>query len=89
MSETTLVIAMVIVFGAMGAAVWYIKKKDAARQALMEQPLPPQWRGILEDVRLYRQVPQELKEKLDGMIQVFLAEKRFEGCGFSRYGQEI
>jgi hypothetical protein len=51
----------------------------------MEQPLPSSWRRILQDVRLYGRVPDELKEKLDGMMQVFIAEKRFDGCG----GQEI
>jgi MtfA peptidase len=65
----------------MGAVVWRMKTKDAERQALMETPLPPHWRRILvEDVRLYNRVPEELREKLDGYIQVFLAEKRFEGC---------
>jgi Mlc titration factor MtfA (ptsG expression regulator) len=81
-----LFIAIVIVFGVMAIAAWRINRKDAARQALMETPLPLRWRKILEeDVRLYNRVPEELREKLDGMIQVFLAEKRFEGCG----GQEI
>jgi MtfA peptidase len=76
----------VIVFGAMGAAAWRIHRKDAARQALMETPLPAAWRRILEeDVRLYGGLPDDLKDKLDGFIQAFIAEKRFEGCG----GQEI
>jgi MtfA peptidase len=81
-----LVIAMVVVLCVMGAIVWRINARDAARQRLMETPLPPHWRRILEeDVRLYRRVPQELREKLDGFIQVFLAEKRFEGC----QGQQV
>jgi MtfA peptidase len=81
-----LVIAMVVVLCVMGVIVLRIKARDAARERLMETPLSPQWRRILqEDVRLYRRVPEELREKLDGFIQVFLAEKRFEGCR----GQEV
>jgi MtfA peptidase len=81
-----LVIAMMVVLGVMGAVVWRVKARDAAREALMATPLPNGWQRILqEDVRLYRRVPEELREKLDGFIQVFLAEKRFEGCN----GQEI
>lgn len=81
-----LVIAMVVVVAVMGVIVWRVKAKDAARQKLMETPLPAHWRRILEeDVRLYNRVPLELRRKLDGFIQVFLAEKRFEGCS----GQEI
>jgi MtfA peptidase len=81
-----LVIAMVVFMAVVAAVVWHIRRKDAARQALMETPLPASWQRILqEDVRLYRRAPEELREKLDGFIQVFLAEKRFEGCN----GQEI
>jgi MtfA peptidase len=81
-----LVIAMMVVLAVMGAVVWRVKARDAAREALMATPLPAGWQRILqEDVRLYQRVPEELREKLDGFIQVFLAEKRFEGCN----GQEI
>jgi Mlc titration factor MtfA (ptsG expression regulator) len=84
-----LFIAIVIVFGIMALAAWRISRKDAARKALMEQPLPREWLGVLEDIRLYRQLPEELKEKLHGFIQVFLAEKRFEGCGGQKITDEV
>jgi hypothetical protein len=73
----------------MGAAAWHIRHKDAVRQALMEKPLPCEWLQILEEVRLYGRLPRELKEKLHGYIQVFLAEKRFEGCKGLRITDEI
>lgn len=38
-----------------------------------------------KNVPLYNRLPGELKEQLEGLINVFLAEKIFEGCG----GQEI
>ena len=34
-----------------------------------------------ENVALYRRLPEEDRRELQGHIQVFLAEKRFEGCG--------
>jgi len=84
-----LVIALVIIFGAMGVAVWHARKKDAARQALMEKPLPREWLEILDGIRLYNRVPEELREKLHGFIQVFIAEKRFEGCRGQQMTDEI
>ena len=52
----------------------------------MAEPFKPEWRGILEkNVPLYNRLPGELKVQLEGLMNVFLAEKRFEGCG----GQEI
>ncbi|MHC4945611.1 MAG: M90 family metallopeptidase, partial [Planctomycetota bacterium] len=45
-------------------------------------PIPPEWKGILErNLPLYPRLPGALKEKLHGHVQVFLAEKNFEGCG--------
>ncbi|HSV27104.1 MAG TPA: zinc-dependent peptidase, partial [Sedimentisphaerales bacterium] len=80
-----LVIGIVIVFGIMAIAALHIHNKEAARRELMARPLPPAWARILRDVRLYHKVPRGLREQLHGFIQVFVAEKRFEGCG----GQEI
>ena len=84
-----LVVALVIIFGVMGIAVWHVRKKDAARQALMAKPLPEEWLGILEGMTLYNRVPEELREKLHGFVQVFISEKRFEGCGGQKVTDEI
>ncbi len=80
-----LFIALVAVFGVMGFAAWRISRREAARKALMEKPLPPRWLEVLDEIRLYRRLPEELRVRLRGFVNVFLAEKRFEGCG----GQEI
>lgn len=40
---------------------------------------------LMRNVRLYATMPPELKEQLRGHVNVFLAEKKFIGCG----GQEI
>ena len=60
--------------------------RRARRAKLLTQPIPPQWQAILEkNIPLYARLPEELKTQLQGLINVFLAEKTFEGCS----GQEI
>ena len=42
-----------------------------------------------KNVALYRRLPEEDRRELQGRIQVFLAEKRFEGCGGLAITEEI
>ncbi len=64
--------------------------KRKKRQRLREQPFPPQWRAILQrNVPYYRALTAAEQEELHGHIQVFLAEKRFEGCGGLEITDEI
>jgi Mlc titration factor MtfA (ptsG expression regulator) len=52
------------------------------RERLRAQPFPEEWRHILErNVPYYRCLTPEDQLELQGHIQVFLAEKRFEGLG--------
>jgi len=52
------------------------------RKRLRSQPFPPGWERILErEVPLYDSLPTADREELKGHIQVFLAEKQFEGAG--------
>ena len=56
--------------------------KERRRERLRAQPVPPAWRSILErNVRLFRQLPPGDQIELLSHVQVFLAEKNFEGCG--------
>ena len=65
--------------------LWKLHKK-ARFKALMRKPFPDEWRTILErNMPLYQKLPDVLRQRLHGYINVFLAEKKFEGCG----GQEI
>lgn len=51
------------------------------RRRIAARPFPKAWRRILEnDLALYRRLPPELRERLHGLILVFLREKRFFGC---------
>lgn len=63
--------------------IWFGRKQlQAAKRArLLKVPLPAQFISILErNVGIYRQLPDELKTELHGLINVFLAEKQFMGC---------
>lgn len=56
-------------------------QKRVRRERLRSQPFPPDWEEILTyKVPLFRHLPVELRHELQGHIQVFLAEKYFEGC---------
>ncbi len=60
------------------------------RLRLMKKPLPPQTLAILErNVPYYRLLPDEQRREIQGLIQVFLREKTFEGCGGLELNEEI
>ncbi|HVO76938.1 MAG TPA: M90 family metallopeptidase [Candidatus Bathyarchaeia archaeon] len=64
------------------------KKKRRAR--LMKTPLRPDWIAIVErTVPYYLVLPPADREELLGLVQVFLAEKRFEGCDGLEITDEI
>jgi Mlc titration factor MtfA (ptsG expression regulator) len=55
---------------------------EMRRKRLKISPFPPAWERFLERrVPLYGRLPDKEREELKGDIQVFLAEKSFEGCG--------
>lgn len=55
------------------------------RERLLRQPFPDTWRRYLRQrVPLYLRLPESDRQELEGHIQIFLDEKRFEGCnGFT------
>ncbi len=60
------------------------------RPRLRSRPLPPEWRAIIErNVPYVRLLSPKERAQLAGDIQVFLAEKRFEGCGGLHMTDEI
>jgi MtfA peptidase len=64
--------------------------KRQRRQKLRAQPVPPVWRSILmRNLPIFRRLPPEDQRELLGHVQVFLAEKRFEGCGGLELTDEI
>ncbi len=62
------------------------KVRQKRRGILMATACPLEWIPYIEkNIPLYKRLPDELKTQLHGLINVFLAEKKFVGCG----GQEI
>ena len=64
--------------------------KQRRRRRLRSQPFPPAWLIVIErNVPIYKRLPQPDQQELQGHIQVFLAEKNFEGCGGLELTDEI
>jgi Mlc titration factor MtfA (ptsG expression regulator) len=64
--------------------------KRRRRERLRRAPFPRAWLEIIEkNVSLYRRLPQEDRRELHGLIQIFLAEKYFEGCGGLELTEQI
>lgn len=64
--------------------------RRARRKRLFAQPFPEEYRQIVRsNVPLYSRLPDSLKEQLHGLVHVFLAEKKFEGCGGLEVTEEI
>ena len=64
--------------------------KKRRREMLKAAPFPPDWSRILvERFPLYQRLPDADRKELQGHIQVFLAEKKFEGCGGLEITEEM
>jgi len=56
--------------------------KKRRRQRLAMEGFPPEWLTVVKRrMPFYRLLSEEQQCELRGLIRVFLAEKRFEGCG--------
>jgi MtfA peptidase len=64
--------------------------KERRRNRLRAQPVPAAWRAIVErNLPVFRRLPPADQAELLGHVQVFLAEKIFEGCGGLKLTDEI
>ena len=64
--------------------------KKQQREKLKAGPFPAAWALILQErFPLYNRLPEADRNELHGHIQVFLAEKRFEGCGGLEVTEEM
>lgn len=60
------------------------------RERLRSEPFPDAWEATLRrNAPLYGRLPEDDRRELRGHIRVFLAEKRFEGCGGLELTDEI
>ncbi len=64
--------------------------KRRRRRRLREKPFPEAWSALLERrVAHWRLLDERERRELEGHIQVFVAEKHFEGCGGLEMTEEI
>ena len=64
--------------------------KNRRRKRLINQIFPERWDRLLEKrVYLYRTLREKERQKIQGDIQIFLDEKKFEGCGNLKITDEI
>jgi len=64
--------------------------KRRRRSKIQARPVPPAWQAIVErNVPIFRRLTAADQAELLGHIQVFLAEKHFEGCGGLELTDEI
>ncbi len=64
--------------------------KSRRRKKLQSVPFPATWSEVLEArCPFYLRLPAADRNELHGAIQVFLGEKRFEGCGGREVSQEM
>jgi Mlc titration factor MtfA (ptsG expression regulator) len=81
-SEFAVVLGALALFAAAYVAVSVVVRRlPAPPRVLPRQPIPPAWYAVLEQrVPLARGLAAEERERLLRLVQVFLAEKRVEGC---------
>jgi Mlc titration factor MtfA (ptsG expression regulator) len=64
--------------------------KDRRRNKIASRPFPDAWLVLLKkNVPLYTRLSEADQEELRRHILVFMAEKRFEGCGGLRMTDQI
>jgi len=66
------------------------ERKSRRRNRLQSVAFPALWRAILQrNVSYYERLTPSERKELHGDIQVFIAEKNFEGCGGLEITEEI
>ncbi len=64
--------------------------RDHRRKEILKEPFPVQWRNILQEgVAHYSFLNRDEKTHLEELVQVFVAEKNFEGCNGLDITEEI
>ena len=86
---------LLIVLTLLGVAFWgwfagkaFLLKQR--RRCLLLTPFPPAWDGILgQNLPPYGKLAPDLRQQLQDIIKIFIAEKSFEGCGGLTMSDEI
>lgn len=82
------ILTAVVVF--IGRLIAQCIRRNHRRRRLMNEPIPSQWKDyITRNLPLYQRLPEALKRQLHGLVNVFVDEKRFVGCGGLAMTDEI
>ncbi len=66
---------------------WWRRRQ---RDKVLEAPFPDQWRQVMhENVGYVSQLDDTERRTLEDLVQVFIAEKEFVGCGGLEIGDEV
>lgn len=81
-------LALLLLFA---GAFFLLRQRRAARRVeAQEQPFPREWHDtLLRTFPLYARLPAPDQQRVQRHVQVFLAEKSFEGCGGLEMTDEI
>jgi MtfA peptidase len=75
---------ILVVATALAAAAWLVGQpllQRRRRLAWARRPFPASWEQyLLQRMPIYRRMPAPLRERLHGLIQIFVREKNFVGC---------
>ena len=64
--------------------------KRRKHTTIVAEPFPEEWRQVLErDVAYVAKLTPDERKTLEGLVQIFIAEKSFEGCGGLVMNDEI
>lgn len=56
--------------------------RDHKRRQILEEPFPEKWRDVIaRRVTHWRWLDDDERSRLEDLVQVFVAEKHWEGCG--------
>ncbi|NQZ23881.1 MAG: zinc-dependent peptidase [Colwellia sp.] len=79
-------IGVLLISYSVGKPYW----REYQRGKIRNEPFKKQWRKIIQQrMPYFRQMPADLQLQLKQHIQVFLAEKNFEGCNGVKITDEI
>ncbi|MBA3819492.1 MAG: zinc-dependent peptidase [Deltaproteobacteria bacterium] len=62
---------------------------ERRRAKLLERPFPPAWDAHLDELGLINRLDAEQRQRLRDLVQVFIAEKHWEGCGGLELTEEM
>ena len=72
---------------------FYVRRymvRRVRRKKLLAESIRSEWKAILEkNIPLYNRMPARLQIQLEGLVNLFITEKRFEGCNGLEITDEI